>query len=62
MKNIVLPEFQEYLRSKSLVNANYIRYYAYWASKFSAFSKNIDNLSHEVHQKSPFDSLYKAAG
>jgi hypothetical protein len=48
MKNIVLPKFQEYLRSKSLINEKYIPYYAHWARKFLAFSKSINNLSHEV--------------
>ena len=48
MKSDVLPEFQEYLRSKSLVNEKYIAFYAHWASKFLAFSKSNDNFSHEV--------------
>ena len=34
MRKIVLPEFQEYLRAKSLVNEKYISFYAHWASKF----------------------------
>ena len=48
MKSDVLPEFQEYLRSKSLVNEKHIAFYAHWASKFQAFSKSNNNFSHEV--------------
>ncbi|GBD97734.1 MAG TPA: hypothetical protein ENG83_12510 [Nitrospirae bacterium] len=48
MRKMVLPEFQEYLRSKSLVNEKYIRFYAHWARKFLAFSKNDPNLSHDL--------------
>ncbi len=33
MRKIVLPEFQEYLRSKSFVSEKYIPYYAHWAIK-----------------------------
>ncbi len=48
MKHIILPEFQEYLRSKSLVNEKYISFYAHWASKFLTFSNGNRNLSHEL--------------
>jgi hypothetical protein len=33
MKEIVLPEFQEYLRANSLVQEKYIPFYAHWARK-----------------------------
>ncbi|KPK00798.1 MAG: hypothetical protein AMK71_07900 [Nitrospira bacterium SG8_35_4] len=48
MKKHVLPEFQEYLRSKSLVNEKYIPYYANWAIKFLSFSSEKGYLSHEL--------------
>lgn len=48
MKNNTLPEFQEFLRSRSLVHKNYIPFYAYWASKFLAFSNDHENLRHEL--------------
>jgi hypothetical protein len=35
MKNNVLPEFQDYLRSKSLVNQKYILFYAHCARRKS---------------------------
>jgi hypothetical protein len=57
MKNIILPEFQDYLRSKSLVNAKYIPYFALWASKFLAFSENDANLSHDLQVQKFFNYL-----
>ncbi len=48
MKSIVLPEFQEYLRSKSPVNEKYIQFYSHWASKFVVFSISNGNLSHDL--------------
>ncbi|HDH12397.1 MAG TPA: hypothetical protein ENG83_09445 [Nitrospirae bacterium] len=48
MRKIVLPEFQEYLRAKSLVHEKYISFYAHWARKFLAFSKKERNLSHDL--------------
>jgi len=33
MKKQILPEFQQYLRLKSLVTEKYIPFYAQWASK-----------------------------
>jgi hypothetical protein len=37
MNNELLPEYQKYLRVKSLVEEKYIIDYAYWARKFLAF-------------------------
>ena len=57
MKSNVLPEFQEFLGSKSLVNEKYITFYAHWASNFPAFSKSNDNFSHEVQVRKFTDYL-----
>jgi integron integrase len=57
MREIVLPEFQNYLRSKSLVNEKYIPFYAHWASKFLAFSENDPNLSRDLQVQKFFNYL-----
>ncbi len=57
MKSNVLPEFQDYLRSKSLVTENYIQFYAHWASKFLSFSKSNENLSHDLRVRKFLDLL-----
>ena len=38
MTNNVLPEFQEFLKSRSLVAEKSISFYAYWVSRFLYFS------------------------
>ncbi len=45
MKTKTLPEFQNFLLSRSLVPEKHVTFYAYWASKFLAFSNNNENLS-----------------
>jgi hypothetical protein len=62
MKNIILPKFQEYLRSKSLINEKYISYYALWARIFLAFSKSNGNLSHDVQVQKFIDYLKSQKG
>ena len=57
MKNEVLPEFQNYLSSNSLVQDKYIRYYAHWASTFLAFSKNHSNLGYNLQIQKFLDFL-----
>ena len=57
MRKIVLPEFQDYLRSKSLVNEKYIPFYAHWASKFLAFLKDNENLSSDLQVQKFFNYL-----
>ncbi len=59
MINNTLPEFQEYLRSKSLVNEKYIPYYAYWASNFIAFSNRNENLTYDLSVESFLNHLRK---
>ncbi len=48
MENQLLPEFQEFLRSRRLVNKKYIHFYAYWASKFLSFSNKNMGLNYEL--------------
>ena len=48
MKNNTLPEFQNYLRSNSLVQEKYIPFHAHWASTFLAFSESNRNLSRDL--------------
>jgi len=38
VKNTILPEFQNFLLSRSLVGARDMPSYAHWVSKFLAFS------------------------
>lgn len=45
MNHNVLPEFQDFLISNSLVSKKYITFYAHWASKFLAFSNGHEKLS-----------------
>jgi len=48
MKNNTLQEFQEFLRSRRLVQEKYITYYDYCASSFLAFTKKDKHLGHEL--------------
>jgi integron integrase len=57
MRNKVLPEFQNYLRSNCLVSQKYIPYYVNWASKFLVFSRSKDDLSHELQVQQFLDHL-----
>ncbi len=52
MKNRVLPEFQNFLLSRSLVPEKNASFYAHWVSKFLAFSNThgeIQNLLGHKH-------------
>ena len=40
----ILPEFQDFLISRDLIPEKHIRYYAYWVSRFLAFSNNNENM------------------
>lgn len=57
MRKITLPEYQDYLRSKSLVTEKYIPFYAHWASKFLAFSKDDSHLSRDLQVQKFFNYL-----
>ncbi len=48
MNKTILPEFQAYLSSNSLVQEKYIPFYAHWASKFLVFSATNRNLNHDL--------------
>ena len=57
MRKITLPEFQDYVRSQSLVTEKYIPFYAHWASKFLAFSKDYPKLSRDLQIQKFFNYL-----
>lgn len=57
MRKNILPEFQEYLRSKSLVNEKYIPFYAHWASKFMLHSEDYGHLSQDLQIQKFLDYL-----
>jgi hypothetical protein len=44
VKNPILPEFQDFLASRSLVPARNAPFYAHWVSKFLAFSNRNEDL------------------
>jgi integron integrase len=48
LKKSTLAEFQEYLRSQSLVSQKYITYYVHWARRFLAFSKTAGHFTNEL--------------
>jgi site-specific recombinase XerD len=48
MKNRVLPEFQDFLLSRSLVPEKNVSFYAHWVSKFLAFSNKNDELQPDL--------------
>lgn len=48
MKNTILPEFQNFLLSRSLVPDKKVSFYAHWVSKFLAFSNRNDGLAHDL--------------
>ncbi len=57
MNNDLLPEYQKYLRAKSLVQEKYITYYAHWASKFLSFSNRNMDLNHDLQVQKYLDDL-----
>ena len=59
MKEAVLPEFQKYLLSHKLVKERNVPFYAYWASKFLAFSNNNEEISVELRVNKFLDRLKK---
>ncbi|MEA3489862.1 MAG: integron integrase [Candidatus Omnitrophota bacterium] len=44
----MLPEFQKFLSSRRLVSEKNVSYYAYWVTKFLAFSNNKRDLSQDL--------------
>ena len=48
MKDRILPEFQDFLISRSLVPEKNVSFYAHWVSKFLAFSNRNENLGPDL--------------
>lgn len=48
MRKVLLPEFQEFLRSRRLVHDKYIPFYAHWARSFLVFSENDAQLTNDL--------------
>jgi integrase len=48
VKNRVLPEFQNFLLSRSLVPEKNVSFYAHWVSKFLAFSNRNEELQPDL--------------
>jgi len=48
VKNQILPEFQNFLLSRSLVPKKNVPFYAHWVSKFLAFSNRNEELAHDL--------------
>ncbi|GBE41521.1 hypothetical protein BMS3Bbin09_01425 [bacterium BMS3Bbin09] len=57
MQNTILLEFQEFLSASNLVQEKYIPYYAYWSSKFLAFSNKNKELNHDLQVQKFLDHL-----
>jgi len=49
----ILPDFQEFLTSRALVDKKHAPFYARWVSKFLAFSHKDENLGF-TEQKEKF--------
>ena len=50
MANRILPEFQDFLLSRSLVPERNAPFYAHWVSKFLAFSKINEDLGTDLNE------------
>ena len=48
MRNRILPEFEDFLLSRSLVPAKNAPFYAHWVSKFLAFSNKNQDLGPDL--------------
>ena len=48
MKNPILPEFQDFLVSRSLVPEKNVSFYAHWVSKSLMFSNRNEGLGHDL--------------
>jgi site-specific recombinase XerC len=57
MKNRVLPEFQDFLLSRSLVPEKNVSFYAHWVSKFLAFSNKHDELQPDLRAEKFLNEL-----
>ncbi len=59
MDNQILPDFQKFLLSRKLVPEKHVSYYAFWVSKFLAFSNKNQNLTDELKIEAFRDNLTK---
>jgi hypothetical protein len=57
VKNRVLPEFQIFLLSRSLVPEKHVSFYAHWVSKFLAFSNRNEELQPDLRVKKFLNDL-----
>ena len=57
MKNRILPEFQDFLLSRSLVPEKNVSFFACWVSKFLAFSNRNEDLGPDLRVKSFINHL-----
>jgi hypothetical protein len=48
VRDRILPEFQDFLLSRSIVDAKNVPFYAHWASKFLAFSNKNQDLTPDL--------------
>lgn len=58
----VLPDFQEFLTSRALVDKRHAPFYARWVSKFLAFPDKDENLGFAERKEKFLEDLSKIAG
>ena len=58
MKNRILPEFQDFLLSRSLVPAKNAPFYAHWVSEFLAFSNKNQDLGPDLRVQKFLTLIY----
>jgi hypothetical protein len=58
-KESILPDFQEFLRTRNLVHEKYIPYFAHWVSRFLYFCNNNTQSDHARLILEFMDSLKK---
>jgi hypothetical protein len=54
MKNLILPEFQEFLSGSNLVHKKYIPFYAYWSRIKGESAEDLRGIYRIIIIKSPF--------
>jgi len=57
MRNRILPEFQDFLLSRSLVPAKNAPFYAHWVSNFLAFSNRNQDLGPDLRAQKFLNQL-----
>jgi len=51
VKKRILPEFQDFLVSRSLVPEKNVSFYAHWVSKFLSFSNRNEDLGPDLEKE-----------